>query len=115
MIPTVILLFCLAASLGLYMVYIGIRFRRGSLALGLSHAGIASLALTLLLVHLFRAQVHVMLYSDAAILFVMTLAGGLVLLALREGRKPPPMIVVGLHAAMALFALFLLVLGYSHH
>ena len=95
MILAAILLFSLAAVLGLYLVFIGVRYRRGSLALGLGHAGIASLALTLLVVQLFHASSHSLLYSNAAILFVLTLAGGLVLLALREGRKPPPMIVVG--------------------
>ena len=115
MVLTAILLFSLAAIVGLYMVFIGVRYHRGSLALGLGHAGIASLALILLVVDLFHERVRHMLYSDAAILFVLTLVGGLVLLALREGRKPPPMIVVALHAAMALFALFLLVLGYQHH
>jgi hypothetical protein len=114
MILVVILLFSLAATIGLIMVFIGIRYRRGSLVLGLGHAGIASLALTLLVVQIFRERVHHLLYNDAALLFILTLLGGLVLLALRESRKPPPMIVVGLHAAMALFALLLLVAGYLH-
>jgi len=107
-------LFTLAACLGLGMIYLALRHRRGSLMLGLGHAGIASLGLVLLVVEIFHTQVRSMLYNNAAILFVLTLGGGLVLLALREGRKPPPMVVVGVHASMALFALFLLLTGYLH-
>jgi hypothetical protein len=109
-----ILLFALAAVVGLYIVFIGVRYRRGSLALGLGHGSIATLGLVLLIVGIFHEQVHHLLYNNAALLFVLALAGGLLLLALREGRKPPPMIVVGIHAAMALFALWLLVSGYIH-
>lgn len=107
-----ILLFGLAMSIGLIIIYMGMRYQRGSLALGLSHAVVAVAALVFLVVAIFREPVHHMLYNNAALLFVLALAGGLVLLALREGRKPPPMVVVGVHAAMALFALYLLVRGY---
>ena len=52
------------------------------------------------------------------LLFVLALCGGLVLLTLRisnrEQRSPPPMMGVSLHAVMALSALLLLVLGYTH-
>jgi len=117
MILAAIVLFCLAAVLGLWLVVLGVRFRRGSLALAAGHAGVAVLGLGLLGKHIFSSPVH-MLYNDAALLFVLALAGGLVLLALRIGnreqRSPPPMIGVSLHAAMALSALLLLVLGYTH-
>lgn len=113
MILAAILLFCLAAIFGMSLVVMGVRYKRGSLALGLSHAGIAVLALSLLAVQIFREPIH-MLYDDAAMLFVLVLAGGVVLLALREGRKPPPMVVVGIHAAMALAAIIVLVVGYVH-
>jgi hypothetical protein len=114
MILYAILLLGLAAFLGMSLVFIGVRYRRGSLALGLGHAGIAVSGLVLLVWHIFHEPVHHLLYNNAAILFVITLGGGLVMLALREGRRPPPMIVVGMHAAMALFALLLLVSGYIH-
>lgn len=94
-------------------MFIGVRYHRGSLALGLGHAGIAVLALILLVVHIVRESTHHILYNDAAFLFVLTLTGGVVLLALRDGRKPPPMVIVGLHAFIALAALALLVKGYS--
>lgn len=117
MILAAIVLFCLAVMLGLWLVVLGVRHRRGSRALAAAHAGIALLGLVLLGRHIFGAPVH-MLYNDAALLFVLALAGGLVLLALRLGnrdhRSPPPMMGVSLHAAMALSALLLLVLGYTH-
>ncbi|MBI1285242.1 MAG: hypothetical protein GC183_13055 [Thiobacillus sp.] len=117
MILAAIVLFCLAAGLGLRLVVLGVRHRRGSRALAAAHAGVALLGLGLLGRHIFSSPVH-MLYNDAALLFVLALFGGLVLLAVRMGdrehRSPPPMIGVGLHAAMALAALLLLVLGYTH-
>jgi hypothetical protein len=117
MILVTIVLFCLAALLGLWLVVLGVRYRRGSRALAAAHAGIALLGLVLLGRHIFSSPVH-MLYNDAALLFVLALSGGLVLLALRIGnhehRSPPPMMGVSLHAAMALSALLLLVLGYTH-
>lgn len=107
-----ILLFSLAMLVGLLIIFMGVVYQRGSLALGLGHAIIAITALVLLVVAIFQESVHHMLYNNSALLFVLALAGGLVLLALREGRKPPPMVVVGIHAAMAIFALYLLIRGY---
>ena len=117
MILAAIVLFCLAVGLGLWLVVLGVRYRRGSRVLAAAHAGVALLGLVLLGRHIFGAPVH-MLYNDAALLFVLALSGGLVLLILRLGnrehRSPPPMMGVSLHAAMALSALLLLVLGYTH-
>jgi hypothetical protein len=104
MILTAIVLFCLAALLGLWLVVLGVRYRRGSRALAAGHAGVALLGLILLGKHIFSSPVH-MLYNNAALLFVLALFGGLVLLALRMGnhehRSPPPMIGVSFHAAVA--------------
>jgi len=113
MIIPAILLFAVAVVFGLSLVVLGVRYRRGSLALGLGHAGVAALALVLLVIQIFRGQT-VLLYNDAALLFSLTLIGGLVLLALREGRKPPPMVVVGIHGALGVVAFSLLVVGYMH-
>jgi hypothetical protein len=117
MILAAIALFCLAAGLGLWLVVLGVRYRRSSRALAAGHAGVALLGLGLLGRQIFSGPLH-MLYNDAALLFVLALCGGLVLLALRisnrEHRSPPPMMGVSLHAAMALSALLLLVLGYTH-
>ncbi|MGV8990958.1 MAG: hypothetical protein ACOH1Q_06090 [Thiobacillus sp.] len=117
MILAAIVLFCLAAVLGLWLVILGVRYRQGSRALAAGHAGIALLGLILLGWYIFGNPVH-MLYNNAALLFFLALSGGLVLLALRMGnpehRSPPPMFGVGLHAAMAITALLLLVWGYTH-
>lgn len=117
MIPAAIVLFCLAAALGLWLVVLGVRYRRGSRALAAGHAGLALLGLVLLGRHIFSSPVHI-LYNNAALLFVLALFGGLVLLALRIGDRehhsPPPMVGVALHAAMAVVALLLLVWGYMH-
>ncbi|MHB1173536.1 MAG: hypothetical protein ACYCZJ_00220 [Sulfuriferula sp.] len=93
------------------------RYRRGSRTLAAGHAGVALLGLILLGKHILSSPIQV-LYNDAALLFILALLGGLVFLALRMGnhehRPPPPMIGVSLHAAMAITALLLLVLGYTH-
>ena len=117
MILAAIVLFCLAAVLGLWLVVLGMRYRRGSLVLAAGHAGVALLGLGLLGNQIFAGPVH-KLYNVATLLFVLTLFGGLILLVLRistrEYRTPPPMFVVSLHAVMAMIALLLLVLGYTH-
>ena len=48
MILAAIVLFCLAALLGLGLVVLGVRYRRGSRALAAGHAGVALLGLVLL-------------------------------------------------------------------
>src|SRR5512138_1196 len=117
MILGALILFGLAVTLGLWLVVLGVRHRRGSRTLAAAHAGVALLGLGLLAKQIFGGPVQI-LYNDAALLFVLALAGGLVLLALRLGsrehRSPPPMMGVSLHAVMALSALLLLGLGYAH-
>jgi len=113
MILSAILLFGLATALGLSIVVIGIRYHRSSLALGLSHASVALLALGFLFVQIFRGPVN-KFNNAAALLLVLALCGGGLLLLLREGRKPPPMVIVSIHAMMAITGLLLLVLGYLH-
>ncbi len=117
MILAAIASYVLAIALGLTLVVLGLRYRRGSLLLAAAHAGSALLGLGLLIWHIAGAPTQ-KLYNLAALLFVLALLGGAVLLALRVGKReyrtPPPMIVVTLHAAMGLFALLLLVVGYTH-
>jgi hypothetical protein len=115
MILAAIILFCLAVSLGLFLVVLGVRHRRGSRRAAAVHAGFALLGLVLLGTQVFSGPVN-FLYNSAALLFVLALVGGLLLLVLRLGepdtQSPPSMIGVGVHAAMGLMALALLVLGY---
>jgi hypothetical protein len=117
MILAAIVLFCLAVVLGIWLVVLGMRYRRGSLVLAAGHAGVALLGLSLLGNQILAGPVH-KLYNVAALLVVLALFGGLILLVLRnstrEYRTPPPMFVVSLHAVMAMIALLLLVMGYTY-
>jgi hypothetical protein len=113
MIVSALLLFALATALGFSMVVIGVRYHRGSLALGLSHASVALLALGFLFVQIYRGPVD-KFNNAAALLFVLALCGGGLLLLLREGGRPPPMVLVSIHAIFALAGLLLLLLGYLH-
>ncbi len=113
MVLVAILFFSLAAVFGMSLAVVGARYQRSSIALGLGHAGIGVLALVILSLQIFRGPIH-RLYNDAAVLFLLAIAGGVVLLALREDRRPPPLVVVGIHGAMALVALALVIVGYLH-
>lgn len=110
--------FGLATVLGLSVVVLGVRYHRGSPALVGVHVLAALLGLGLLFREILGGPVR-MLYNDAALLFVLTLLGALVLLALRVSergyRKPPPMVIVSLHAGLAIAGLVLLVKGYLRY
>jgi len=110
--PLIIALFGLAILAGLSLVFMGVRYHRSSLALGLGHAGMALIAVILLIMHIIQEATSHMLYNDAALLFVLTLAGGIVLLMTRNNNKSAPLPVVIIHAALALIALTLLIKGY---
>ena len=118
MILVSIILFCLAVALGLFLVVLGMRYRRSSLVLAMGHASVALLGLGLLGQQVLDDSTH-KLYNLATFLFVLALFGGLVLLAVRisqrEHRTPPLMFVVSLHAIMAVIALLLLVVGYTRY
>ena len=108
-----ILLFSVAASLGLYLVVLGARYHRSSLKIGLSHASIGLTALVLLFLQIINGTMNK--YNNvAALLMILALIGGLMLFALREQNKPPPMVLVGIHAVMALAGLLVLFLGFDY-
>ena len=112
MILSSILLFSLAASLGLYLVVLGARYHRSSLKIGLSHASIGLLALALLFLQIMNGAINK--YNNvAALLMILAVIGGIMLFALREKNKPPPMVLVGIHAVMALVGLLVLFLGFD--
>jgi len=118
MILASIVLFCLAVALGLFLVVMGMRYRRSSLVLAMGHASVALLGIGLLGQQVLDDSTH-KLYNLATFLFVLALFGGLVLLVVRisqrEHRTPPPMFIVSLHAIMAMLALLLLVVGYTRY
>ena len=106
-----ILLFSLAAAIGLYLVVLGVRFKRSSPITGLIHALIGVLATVLLFTQIVSDTTN-KYNNGAALLMILTLTGGIMLFALREKNKPPAMAVVTIHAIMALTGLLVLILGY---
>ena len=117
MILAAIVLFCLAVLLGLWLVVLGVRYRRGSRALAAGHAGVALLGLILLGRHTLRqSRSHVVQRCGATVCSGAVRRLGSTGPAHGQSRTSlaPPMMGVSLHAAMALAALLLLVLGYTH-
>ena len=113
MILSSIILFSLTALLGLFLVVLGMRYHRSSLKMGLIHACTGLLALGLLITQIISGPINK--YNNVtALLMILALIGGLMLFALREHNKPPPMVLVGIHALMALVALLVLFLGFDY-
>ena len=112
MILAAITLFTLAVTVGLFLVVLGIRYHRNSAKGGLIHASLAIAALGFLGTQIINGPTN-KFNNGAALLMLLALTGGLMLFALRESDKPPPMMVVTIHAIMALTGLLLLVLGYQ--
>ena len=67
--------FFLAVVLGLTLVVLGMRYRRGSLALAVAHVVAALVGLALLLRHIADSATQ-RLYNLSAFLFVLALLGG---------------------------------------
>lgn len=112
MILSSILLFSLAASLGLFLVVLGTRYHRSSAKIGLIHASMGLLAFGLLIAQIVSGVINK--YNNvAALLMILALTGGFLLFALREHNKPPPMVLVAIHAGMALVGLLVLYIGFS--
>jgi hypothetical protein len=113
MILTVTLLFSLTALLGLFLVVLGIRYHRKSFTIGLVHAGTGLIAFGFLIYQIINHSINK--YNNvAALLMVLALTGGVMLFALREDNKPPPMVLVTIHAIMALAGLLILMLGFQN-
>jgi len=107
-----ILLLTTAAALGFFMVFIGFRYHRSSLKLAISHGVIGIAGLVFLAMQIYRGPTD-KYNNGAALLLVLTVIGGGILLALRDGKQAPPMPVVAIHAIMALIGLTVLLLGYQ--
>lgn len=111
MILSSILLFSLAASVGLFLVVLGVRYHRSSPKVGLIHASLGLLAFGFLIAQIVSGPINK--YNNvAALLMVLAVTGGLMLFALREHNKPPPMVLVAIHAGMALVGLLVLFIGF---
>jgi peptidoglycan/LPS O-acetylase OafA/YrhL len=112
MILSAILLFTLAAAIGLYLIILGVRYHRNSRPLALSHAGIAILALGLLITEIINGPSN-KFNNGAVLLLLLTLTGGAMLFALRERNRPPPMPLVAIHVLFAGVGLMVLVIGFQ--
>lgn len=98
----------LAMLLGAYLVYLGVRHKRGSARLGLTHAALAITTTGLLLLEIYSGESDKM-NNFAALFLFMALVGGGMVFALREPGKPPSMIAVSAHAIMGVIAASILV------
>jgi hypothetical protein len=104
------ILLAVAATLGLVMVILGVRYHRSSFKLAMSHAAIAIGGLGFLGTKIINGPINK--YNNvAALLLVLALIGGGMLFALREKDQPPAMMMVVIHASMALAGLVVLFLG----
>jgi hypothetical protein len=106
--------------MGVTLGLLVLRRQGSSLPLAIAPASLAVLGLVLLLRYIIDTPAPTpKMYNLAALLFIMALLGGLVLLALRVGRRefrtPAPMFVVVLHAILGVVALLLLAVGYTHN
>lgn len=106
------LLLATAAVLGLTMVFIGVLFHRSSFKLAMSHAAFALAGLAFLGTQIVQGPIN-KYNNGAALLLALALIGGGMLFALREKNKPPAMMLVLIHALMALAGLTVLILGYT--
>jgi len=105
-----IILLSLAATFGLSMVFIGARFQRSSLKLAMGHATFALAGLAFLGTQIYQGPIN-KYNNGAALLLALALIGGGMLFALREKDKPPAMMLVLMHAIMAIAGLSVLILG----
>ncbi len=112
MILSALVLFALAATIGLYLIILGVRYHRNSRPLALSHAGIALLALGFLATEIINGPTN-KFNNGAALLLLLTLTGGIMLFALRERDRPPPMPLVAIHVLFAIAGLAVLFIGFQ--
>jgi hypothetical protein len=103
--------FVLIALAGTLLAIHELRGGKLPLSVGALHGIAALIAIVLLLSYVLHSP-HNLLANSAAVMFVLTATGGLLLFMFRAMRQPLPGFVVTLHAGFALAALVLLSLGY---
>jgi hypothetical protein len=102
-----VLLLVSAVVLGSYLVFLGLRKRKRSPGLGLTHAGLALAGTTVLLIEIFSGPTDKI--NNVAVLFLFfALVGGGMVFALHEENRPPSMAAVTAHAIMGLVGIVLL-------
>jgi len=108
LVATLLLIF--AISIGVYLVFIGIRQYKRLPALGLTHAGLAISGFIILCVQI-ATDASSKLNNAAAFFLSLAIVGGLLVFALHEKGRAPSMPVVVLHAIMGSVGLILLCLS----
>ena len=102
-----LVLFALAALIGIYLITQVFQGKLPSKAVALTHGGLAATALVLLIVHTFRTGADL---TDVIILFIIAALGGIALFVRHVTGKSLPRGLALVHALIAVTALvFLLV------
>jgi hypothetical protein len=109
LLATALLLFS-AVAVGVYLVFIGLRQRKRSPGLGLTHAALALSGTIVLLTEIFTGPTD-KINNVAALFLFFALVGGGMVFALHEKNRPPSMAAVTAHAIMGLAGISLLVIN----
>ena len=102
-----VLLLISAVAVGLYLVMLGLRQRKRSPGLALTHVGLALSAIAVLFTEIFTGPADKINNLAALFLFFALVGGGLVF-ALHEKNRPPSMAAVTVHAIMGMAGISLL-------
>ena len=107
-----VLLLITAVAVGFYLVSLGLRQRRRSPGLGLTHAGLALAAIMVLFAQIFTGPTD-KINNVAALFLLFAIVGGGIVFALHEANRPPSMAAVTVHAIMGLVGISLLIINLS--
>ena len=99
-----------AVAIGFYLVFLGMRQRKRSPVLGLTHAGLALSGFIVLFIEIFTGPIDKLNNVAAILLFFAILGGGMVF-ALHEENRPPAMAAVTAHAIMGVVGILLLIIN----
>jgi len=110
LLPAATLLLISALTVGLYLVFLGMRQRKRSPGLALVHAGLALSGVIVLFTEIFTGLPD-KLNNVAAFFLFLALVGGGIVFALHEENRPPSMGAVTAHAIMGLVGISLLVIN----
>lgn len=105
-----IVLLCTAVTIGLYLIFLGVRKHQRSPRLGLTHACLALAGFLVLFAQIYTGPVDKLNNVAALFLFFALIGGGMVF-ALREENRPPSMIAVGIHGVAGLIGIAALIIN----
>jgi hypothetical protein len=104
------LLLISAIAVGIYLVFLGLRQRKRSPVLGLTHAVLALSGIMVLFMEIFTGPTD-KLNNVAALFLFFALVGGGMVFALHEQNRPPSMVAVTAHAVMGVVGVSLLIIN----